>query len=58
MNNSERLSRYPFYEAALGELELRCGRATSAHAHFGKAAALARNPEERKFLDGRAAACM
>ena len=58
INNSERLSRYPFYEAALGELELRCGRATSAHAHFGKAAAIARNPEERKFLDGRAAACM
>ena len=57
MDDSERLSRYPFYEATLGELELRCGRATMAHAHFQRAAALARNPAERNFLRGRIAAC-
>jgi RNA polymerase sigma factor (sigma-70 family) len=57
VENSERLSRYPFYEAAFGELELRCGRSLSAHAHFQKAAALARNAMERQFFDGRVAAC-
>ena len=56
MKNPERLSHYPFYEAALGELELRCGRASAAHGHFRKAAALARNPAERRFLNARAAA--
>jgi RNA polymerase sigma-70 factor (ECF subfamily) len=53
----DRLAAYPFYEAALGELELRCGRATAARAHFESAMALARNPTERRFLEQRVAAC-
>jgi RNA polymerase sigma-70 factor (ECF subfamily) len=57
VENSERLSRYPFYEAALGELELRRGRGGVAQSHFEKAAALARNAMERQFLNGRLSAC-
>jgi predicted RNA polymerase sigma factor len=53
----ERLGAYPFYEAALGELELRLGRAKEAQQHFRAAHALARNDGERRFLDGRLAAC-
>jgi RNA polymerase sigma-70 factor (ECF subfamily) len=57
VENSERLSRYPFYEAALGELELRRGRRMVAQSHFERAAALARNAMERQFLNGRLSAC-
>src|SRR5450755_300466 len=39
----ERLAAYPFYAAALGELELRCGRRDAARGHFEEARALARN---------------
>jgi RNA polymerase sigma factor (sigma-70 family) len=53
----ERLSDYPFYEAALGELELRCGRGEVAHEHFEVALGLARNEEERRFLARRVADC-
>jgi RNA polymerase sigma factor (sigma-70 family) len=53
----ERLSAYPFYAAALGELEFRCGRREIARAHFRKAAALARNAMERRFWEQRVAAC-
>jgi len=53
----ERLARYPFYSAALGELELRSGRNEIARAHFREALALARNPIERRYLEQRAAAC-
>jgi RNA polymerase sigma-70 factor (ECF subfamily) len=53
----ERLARYPFYPAALGELELRCGRNDVARDHFREAASLARSPLERRFLERRAAAC-
>jgi RNA polymerase sigma-70 factor (ECF subfamily) len=52
----ERLARYPFYHAALGELELRCGRAQAAAEHFRAALALARNPDEKRFLTQRVAA--
>ncbi|HEX6841182.1 MAG TPA: DUF6596 domain-containing protein [Stellaceae bacterium] len=53
----DRLARYPFYAAALGELELRCGRHDTAREHFRAALALARNPMERQFLDRRIGAC-
>jgi RNA polymerase sigma-70 factor (ECF subfamily) len=55
--NPDRLSSYPFYEAALGELELRCERHEAAQAHFEAAIALARNPIERSFLEQRVNAC-
>jgi RNA polymerase sigma factor (sigma-70 family) len=51
------LAAYPFYPAALGELELRCGRPATARQHFQAALALARNPMERRFLDRRVDAC-
>jgi RNA polymerase sigma-70 factor (ECF subfamily) len=49
----ERLDDYPFYPAALGELELRCGNVAGARDHFSAAATLARNDAERRFLDRR-----
>jgi RNA polymerase sigma factor (sigma-70 family) len=49
----ERLARYPFYPAALGELELRRGRCAAARQHFEAALALARNPTERRFYSQR-----
>jgi RNA polymerase sigma-70 factor (ECF subfamily) len=57
IDDRERLARYPFYPAALGDLELRCGRRDLARDHFREAAALARSPIERRFLERRAAAC-
>jgi RNA polymerase sigma-70 factor (ECF subfamily) len=53
----DRLATYPFYPAALGDLELRCGRRDLARDHFRAAAALARSPIERRFLERRAADC-
>ena len=53
----DRLETYPFYPAAIGELELRLGRRESAREHFRSALALARNPDERRFLEGRIGAC-
>jgi RNA polymerase sigma-70 factor (ECF subfamily) len=53
----DRLTRYPFYSAALGELELRSGRHKVAREHFRAAVALARNPMEQRFLEQRVAAC-
>ena len=53
----ERLSGYPFYFAALGELELRCGKREIARGHFCAARKLARNEMERRFLERRADAC-
>jgi RNA polymerase sigma-70 factor (ECF subfamily) len=53
----DRLASYPFYEAALGELELRCGRAIVARDHFRSAMELARNPNERRFFEQRVGAC-
>ena len=57
IEDRDRLAAYPFYAAALGELELRRGRHATARAHFQAALALARNPMERRFLDGRVDAC-
>ena len=53
----ERMARYPFYSAALGELELRSGRRAIARFHFEAAVKLARNPMERRFLQKRVVAC-
>jgi RNA polymerase sigma-70 factor (ECF subfamily) len=53
----ERLRKYPFHPAALGEMELRLGNVAAASAHFSAAAALARNPAERRFLERRLAEC-
>ena len=55
--NSDRLASYPFYHAALGEFELRAGRADAARDHFRAALSLARSPMERTFLSHRLAAC-
>ncbi|HKW64236.1 MAG TPA: DUF6596 domain-containing protein [Candidatus Acidoferrum sp.] len=53
----ERLLSYPFYSAALGELELRRGRHKVAREHFEAALLLARSPMERQFLERRVSAC-
>ena len=53
----DRLADYPFYSAAIGELELRSGRRDVAREHFRAALALARNPMERRFLHRRVSAC-
>jgi RNA polymerase sigma-70 factor (ECF subfamily) len=53
----ERLAAYPFYPAALGELELRLGDRAAARAHFEAALGLARNDEERRFLERRLGDC-
>jgi RNA polymerase sigma factor (sigma-70 family) len=55
--DSKRLAMYPFYWAALGELELRRGRNEAAREHFGTAQRLARNPMERRFLEQRVKGC-
>ena len=57
IDQPERLARYPFYAAAIGELELRLGKRDAARGHFEDALALARNPMERSFLNQRKAAC-
>ena len=53
----DRLGNYPFYHAALGELELRRGQGDAARGHFAAALALARNATERQFLAQRMEAC-
>ncbi len=53
----ERLAAYPFYPAAIAELELRRGERASAREHFVAAIALARNPTERHFLENRLKSC-
>jgi RNA polymerase sigma factor (sigma-70 family) len=53
----DRLAEYPFYSAALGELEFRRGQHETARDHFRAALALARNQMERRFLDQRVSAC-
>jgi RNA polymerase sigma-70 factor (ECF subfamily) len=57
IGDSERLAGYPFYSAALGELELRRGRRTEARRHFQEALRLTRNASERNFIDSRLRAC-
>ena len=57
IEDADRLASYPFYPAALGELELRCGHAEVARGHFEKARRLARNEGERRFLENRIEEC-
>lgn len=57
ITDRERLAAYPFYYAALGELDLRREHYAAARGHFEKAASLARNPAERSFLQARLRAC-
>src|SRR5262249_16595673 len=57
IENRDRLASYPFYPAALGELELRRGRYDTARKHFCAALALARSPMEQRFLEQRVVAC-
>jgi RNA polymerase sigma-70 factor (ECF subfamily) len=57
MADGERLASYPFYPAAIGELELRCGRHERAADHFRSALGLARSSMERRFFEQRLAAC-
>lgn len=51
------LERYPFYPAARGEFERGRGDLAAAERDFAAAAALARNPAERRFLQKRARDC-
>jgi RNA polymerase sigma-70 factor (ECF subfamily) len=57
IEHQDRLNGYPFYPAALGELELRCARKDVAEQHFRTALHLARNPMESRFFETRIAAC-
>ena len=57
ISDLERLRSYPFYPAALGELELRRGNLTAARRHFSTAATLARNDVERRFFEKRVHQC-
>jgi RNA polymerase sigma-70 factor (ECF subfamily) len=57
IQDRERLRRYPFYSAAIGELELRRGNHSRARADFAAALAVARNEAERAFLEQRLQAC-
>lgn len=57
IGDRERLAAYPFYAAALGELELQLGRHDAAREHYEAALAVARNPAERRYLERRIAAC-
>jgi len=57
IEDADRLAAYPFYPAALGELELRQGQPAAARHHFEAARQLARNDGERNFLDQRIAGC-
>jgi len=57
IEDRDQLASYPFYPAALGEFELRCGHHEIARKHFSRALTLARSPQERQFLEQRVAAC-
>jgi len=57
ITDAERLGKYPFYQAALGEFELRGGRPQVAREHFTAALALSRNATERQFFGQRIEAC-
>jgi RNA polymerase sigma-70 factor (ECF subfamily) len=57
IEDRERLAAYPFYPAALGELELGRGSTQIAQGHFEAAVALARSPMERRFFEQRINVC-
>jgi RNA polymerase sigma-70 factor (ECF subfamily) len=58
IQDRDRLNGYPFYPAALGELELLLGHHDAAQHHFAVAHELARNLAERRFLAKRLEACL
>ena len=49
----ERLGAYPFFPAALGELERRRGNVGEARTYFGQALRLARSDAERRYIERR-----
>jgi RNA polymerase sigma-70 factor (ECF subfamily) len=51
-----RLRRYPFLEAAAGDLHQRAGNPSEAREHFRRALSLTRNDSERRVLRNRLAA--
>jgi RNA polymerase sigma-70 factor (ECF subfamily) len=55
--HGEWLESYPFYAAARGELELRCGQPEVAYRQFQKALSVARNDTERRFFGARLRQC-
>jgi RNA polymerase sigma-70 factor (ECF subfamily) len=55
--HADRLAKYPFYYAALGEYEFRGGGHEAASEHFQAALALARNQMERQFFQQRIESC-
>ena len=57
IDDRQRLQQYPFYFAALGDMELRCARYDSARTHFRTALTLARSAAERNFLERRISVC-
>jgi len=57
IEDGDRLARYPFYRAALGDLELRRGRLDAARTHLQAALVLARNDDERRLLERRLRLC-
>jgi RNA polymerase sigma-70 factor (ECF subfamily) len=57
IDDRKRLADYPFYAAAIAELELGLGHFETARNHFLEALDLARNPAERRLLSRRIAEC-
>ena len=57
IDRPDRFANYPFFPAALGELELRRGNRSAARGHFHTALALARSSVERRYYDRRLSAC-
>jgi len=57
IGDPDRLSAYPFYFAALGELERLSGNTELAQIHFRQALSQARNPMERRFYGRRLEVC-
>jgi RNA polymerase sigma factor (sigma-70 family) len=57
ISGDERLQRYPFYHAALGEFYLDVQSHDRARRHFASAVELARTPQERARLQLRLDAC-
>ena len=57
IDRPDRFANYPFFPAALGELELRRGNRFVARGHFHTALALARSPVERRYYHRRLGAC-
>ena len=50
ITDRERLASYPFYHAALGELERRRGNTTAARRYFEQASGMARSDAERRYV--------